>query len=1218
MKRLTWVYLTGGAVVGFMFALTSDHPAPLAILNASALVAIAYGIRRNRLPVWPCWGLIGAALFAWTVAVVWISLLPHSTAATELPSGLGILLVAPFAALGSGIIALLRRQRETIAAPLVDVAMITVAASLLLIEFGLELQLIPDLIVLALSFRLLIGSSQPPAGWLLLGGIGAGVISDFVFMATPAGRIGLSSAIAQGGWVLARSAIAAAALHPSSVELMRRRPQRAWPPLAALGAAVGPAVAVPLAIAFHARGNPSLTEDRAWALLLGSSVLVVLAFLRVGLMIGRNQDLKRSRSEEHAKFRALVDQLPVATYIDTLEEPATTVYMSDQIVDLTGFLPEEFISDPGLWDRQVPESHRALAQQALRDHKASGEALSIEYPFERRDRSTVWLGHRARLVRDQSGRPLFTEGVLFDVTDAKEREKPVLHKMRVLHAVFESAPIGVATMSSHGELLSVNPALERMLGYSLDELREKDLEEVISARSAGELRRWLRTSLKSGGADPLQAETELFARNGDTVWANVTLLSLSAGDDGDPPPLCLILEDVTERRRSRLAFEETAEQLETVISNLPVVLVTYGPDRRLNMVTGRGVESFGLDADSLIGRSTTELLDGMPEAMAALEDAYRGRPTKLVADFQGRGGWWEVWYSPMRDPEGEVAGVLCLANNVSDRMDHEQAVERSLSLLNTTFDSIADAVVATDLEGEAVTYNRQFPLMWGVDPEEWAGWDPARRREHVFAQTKQPADVRSRVADAESDPHYEGWFEIELKNGRVVESRVVPQKVNDEVIGRVVSFHDVTEQRRSTALMQDQARILKDIARAAPLDAVLTDLCRTVAKYNDGILCSICIADDGAEWLEAASAPGLERFYEEVGRVPIGPCNGSCGTAAFHGERVVVGDVLTDPLWTGYAEVASRHDLRACWSEPIRSSEGSVLGTFAIYATTPRVPNDDEIRLVELFSGLAAVAIERDLAVQRRQDLENRLHQVEKMQSVGRLARGFAHDLGNVLAAIGVNADLLRPEVTSEQAREALRDLEKATLMAGNQVNDLLNLMRPPYPELVDLNEMVRDMASLLRSVVRDGVTVDIQIQTSPACVEVDVSQFHQVLLNLVLNASHAISDQGVVTIRVSEGAAAGWVLLTVEDDGIGMDAEIVEQAFEPYFTTTRQDGLKGVGLGLTSASSAVAAVGGLITLESEPDRGTKVSVHLPVASEETSEETTADEDLVTAGGSEQ
>jgi PAS domain S-box-containing protein len=185
---------------------------------------------------------------------------------------------------------------------------------------------------------------------------------------------------------------------------------------------------------------------------------------------------------------------------------------------------------------------------------------------------------------------------------------------------------------------------------------------------------------------------------------------------------------------------------------------------------------------------------------------------------------------------------------------------------------------------------------------------------------------------------------------------------------------DVTEKehltqeirRREAALemlLAGEKRLLEAIARGYSRTPILDASCRLVEELASGSLASILLLDPAGNRLRHGAAPSLPMNYTEAidGSV-IGPSAGSCGTAAYRAEPVIVSDIATDPLWSDYRDLALAHGLRACWSRPILSSEGRVLGTFATYYREPRSPTPQEHTIIERITHLVAIAIEREQA----------------------------------------------------------------------------------------------------------------------------------------------------------------------------------------------------------------------------------------------------------------
>jgi PAS domain S-box-containing protein len=174
---------------------------------------------------------------------------------------------------------------------------------------------------------------------------------------------------------------------------------------------------------------------------------------------------------------------------------------------------------------------------------------------------------------------------------------------------------------------------------------------------------------------------------------------------------------------------------------------------------------------------------------------------------------------------------------------------------------------------------------------------------------------------------------------------------------------DITPRKAAEAFLNAQRRVLEKIALGSPLSEVLRELVRAVEEQSAGLLCSVLVLDKDGCTLRTGAAPSLPESYNRaVDGLVIGPDVGSCGTAAFLGKPVIVADIATDPKWAAGRELALKHGLRACWSTPILSKPGKVIGTFAVYYREPRVPTPAELGLIERVTYLAGIALEHALA----------------------------------------------------------------------------------------------------------------------------------------------------------------------------------------------------------------------------------------------------------------
>ena len=196
-----------------------------------------------------------------------------------------------------------------------------------------------------------------------------------------------------------------------------------------------------------------------------------------------------------------------------------------------------------------------------------------------------------------------------------------------------------------------------------------------------------------------------------------------------------------------------------------------------------------------------------------------------------------------------------------------------------------------------------------------------------------------------------------------------------QVVQLLAVSRNITERRRDEAIRAAQRQVLEMIAEGRSLSAVLDNVVRLVENHTDGMLCSVVLLDEDGTSIRHGAAPSFPPEYlQAIEGSPIGPEAGSCGTAMYFGTRVIVTDILTDPLWQNYRDVARQFGFRACWSMPIFSPERQVLGSFAMYYAEPRAPRDEELQLIETAADIARIAIEqqRAYAALRHSEARNR------------------------------------------------------------------------------------------------------------------------------------------------------------------------------------------------------------------------------------------------------
>ncbi len=267
------------------------------------------------------------------------------------------------------------------------------------------------------------------------------------------------------------------------------------------------------------------------------------------------------------------------------------------------------------------------------------------------------------------------------------------------------------------------------------------------------------------------------------------------------------------------------------------------------------------------------------------------------------------------------------------------------------------------------------------------------------------------------------------------------------------------------------------------------------------------------------------------------------------------------------------------------------------FEATADVMRDEQGRVARLIGATADITA--------RRGLEEQLRRAQKMEAVGRLAGGVAHDFNNLLTAIVACTDLLRTRLAQDPT--AVRDLDaitSATTRATALTRQLLTISRrqPVQPTLLDLNDVVSEIARMATRIVGEDVELNTTISPEALTVRADPAQIHQMLLNLVVNARDAMPGGGTLTLTTSKKAlgvsntfllpAGSYVCMTVSDTGAGMDQGTLARVFEPFFTTKPVG--QGTGLGLATVHAMATQLGGAATATSRPGDGATFSILLP------------------------
>src|SRR5882762_771570 len=426
-----------------------------------------------------------------------------------------------------------------------------------------------------------------------------------------------------------------------------------------------------------------------------------------------------------------------------------------------------------------------------------------------------------------------------------------------------------------------------------------------------------------------------------------------------------------------------------------------------------------------------------------------------------------------------------------DKLTAQDALQRGEDYLRLTIDTIPVLAWCTGPDGSTEFLNQRWLDYTGLTIEEarvW-GWKVAIHPDDLpelldvwqgFLASGESGELEARLRRA--DGVYR-WFLF----------RVEPLR-NPQ--GTIVKWYgtntDIDDRKRTEALLAAENQILEMVATGRPLAEILDGLCRLVETLCDKSLASILLIDPSGRCLRRGAGPSFpEAFMAAVDGIEIGPCVGSCGTAAFRKEQVIVSDIETDPLWADYRELALAYGLRAGWSTPILSSHGSVVGVFGIYGREPGSPAPQHQRIIKQITHLASIAIERKQAA-------------ESLRASELLARGQLDALTHTLDALAQESD---PDRLLEHV---LRTIIEQWGAHSVSVWD-----REPNGDGLELFAMIEDG----RFQTRSGAM-------HPAARRTTLVRDHPVWRELLHTGLHAVcdvSDLPIVRVRVGSGPNAIW-----------------------------------------------------------------------------------------------
>jgi PAS domain S-box-containing protein len=746
---------------------------------------------------------------------------------------------------------------------------------------------------------------------------------------------------------------------------------------------------------------------------------------------------------------------------------------------------------------------------------------------------------------------------------ARCREE-ALRKSEERHRLLSEATREALVILRDGILLEANEQFFEMFGYERNELMEKQVMPVIVEPESME---FMKTQISSG-------ETSTYESVGlrkDGTKFPIEIHSKPMEYGGQRIRVGAI-RDISERKQSRESHRESETYLESILNRIADPICVKDREHRWILVNDKFCEIAGASREELIGKSD---YDFFPRKEADVfwkmdEEVFQTGQENFSEEFLTNSSTGETIFLNTKKSlylnKGGEKFIVAIGRDLTDRKRFEDSLQFERAQLLSIFNSIPQIIYITDPETYEILYVNETlekalgnNLVGGTCYEE-------------FQSLKSPCDFCTNDIILRQKPQPYQW---EYHNPILNRDYMIIDKIIKWPDGRDVRFEiamDITERKQAEeALKESEAQ------KKAILDASV-DRIRLVDK------------DMRIIWANRTTTRELNVSPEEI----IGQ---TCYELLFGWDVPCADCPAQKALETGEIEHAVVHQAE---SRGVREES-----YWDDYAVPIKNGSGEIVNLIQITRNIT----ERKKAEEERKKLEGQLRQAQKMEAVGTLAGGIAHDFNNILTPIIVHTEMALLGNTEESPLSFhLEEILKAGKRARDLVKQILTCSRQGEQKNMPLKlgPILEDALKLLRSSLPSTIEIRLNIHKVSGTVLANPTEIHQVVMNLCTNAAHAMREKGgLLEVNLEEMVPQpksakqtpdltnnSYLRLTVRDTGCGMEPEIMEKIFDPYFTTKEMG--DGTGLGLSVVHGIVRECGGAISVESEPGKGTTFHVYLP------------------------
>lgn len=872
-------------------------------------------------------------------------------------------------------------------------------------------------------------------------------------------------------------------------------------------------------------------------------------FVAIFLDITERIKMERTLHENEERYRMLVENSQ--DIVCELDRGGRYLYLSPNIAAVLGYEPCELIGKCA-FDLLHPEDlPKVLEKFALPEAIAS-------YRCRHKNGSWRWFESASRFFKTPDGKE---QAVVIsrDITERLATEQRLWQLSRAV----EQSPVSVVITDTKGDIEYVNPKFSEVTGYAFEEVIGKNPRILKSGDLSAEEYKRLWATITAG--DDWHGEFRNKRKNGELYWESASISPVT-DRNGAITHFIAVKEDITESKRVAEVLSESEERYRHLVESSPDTIF-IGCEGRFAYVNPAGLKLFGATSpDQILGRSVLDFIhpedrETLQARIMTVRKERKRAPLLELRYLRLDGSVVEVEETANPFQFNGKPAAQVIVHDITERKRAVEALRESEERFRAICETSPLGIFLTDGNGDNVYANAAHREILGMTHEELVGkgWRNALHpddRERVLGEWD---EFRQNHEPFQSVRRYVH------KDGRVVWVTIAAAPIwNGEMVcGYVGLAQDITEQRRAmTSTMESEERFrqlaenLHGVFRMSTADQ--TKILYVSPAYEEiwGRTC-LSLRQNPASWLEAIHP-------EDRGRVGKNYIARQSNETFDETYRIVRPDGST--RWIRGRSFA------------IRDAHGKVY------------------RVAE---------IAEDITERKR--LDEQFLRSQRMESIGTLASGVAHDLNNILAPILMSANMLREEISPDLREEMLSMIEECANRGSSIIRQVLTFARGVEGErsVLQMRHLVGELEKITRETFPKSINIVTRIPRDLWPVTGDATQLHQMLLNLCINARDAMPDGGTLKISAenveldanysamaSEAKPGSYVKLTVSDSGCGIPTEIITKIFDPFFTTKAVG--KGTGLGLSTVMGIAKGHGGFVNVYSEVRKGTTFKVYVP------------------------